>query len=103
MEEVAAMIDTGASITAINLQTAARLGLIATGSVQVAGVTGESTMPIFGARIVMPQPGFTFDPIEIAGASLNAPDFEVLIGRNMMCHLTLTYDGHRGQVSLTRG
>lgn len=102
MEELAAMIDTGASITAINLQAAARLGLIATGSVQVAGVTGVSEMPIFGARIVMPEPGFTFDPIEIAGANLNAPDFDVLIGRNMMCHLILTYDGRRGLVSLSK-
>ncbi len=102
IEEVQALVDTGASITAINMATAARLGLIATGSVQIGGVTGVSTQPLYGARIVMPEPGFTFDPIQIVGAPLNAPDFELLIGRNLLCSMMMTYDGPRGQFALTK-
>ena len=102
MEEVQALVDTGASITAINMATAERLGLIPTGSVQVGGVTGVDTRPLYGVRVVMPEPGFTFDPIEVAGANLNVPDFEVLIGRNLLCSILMTYDGPRGQFSLTK-
>jgi hypothetical protein len=102
MEEVQALVDTGASITAINMETATRLGLIPTGSVDVSGVTGSSTQPLFGARIVMPEPGFTFDPIEIVGAPLSSPDFEILIGRNLLCSMLMSYDGTRGQFALTK-
>lgn len=102
VEEVQALVDTGASITAVNEALAARLGLIATGSVQVGGVTGVDTRPLYGVRIVMPEPGFTFDPIQIVGANLNAPDFEVLIGRNLLCSMMMTYDGPRGQFALTK-
>ncbi len=102
IEEVQALVDTGASITAINMATAARLGLIATGSVQIGGVTGVSNQPLYGARIVMPEPGFTFDPVQIVGAPLNAPDFELLIGRNLLCSMMMTYDGPRGQFALTK-
>ncbi len=102
MEEIQALVDTGASITAIDQTVAARLGLIATGSVQIGGVTGVSTQPLYGARIVMPEPGFTFDPIQIVGAPLNAPDFQLLIGRNLLCSMMMTYDGVRGQFALTK-
>ena len=102
MEEVQALVDTGASITAINEELAARLGLIPTGSVQVGGVTGVDTRPLYGARIVMPEPGFTFDPVQIVGANLNAPDFQILIGRNLLCSMLMTYDGPRGQFALTK-
>jgi hypothetical protein len=102
MEEVQALVDTGASITAVNMATAQRLSLIATGSIQLGGVTGVATKPIFGVRLVMPQPGYTFDPIQIAGADLNVPDFEVLIGRNLLCSMLMTYDGTRGQFALAK-
>ncbi len=106
MEEVQALVDTGASATVVDMGTAERLGLVPTGSVDVAGVTGQSTQPIFGARIVMPEPGYTFDPIEIIGAPLNQPgyaaNFEVLIGRNLLCSMLMTYDGTRGQFSLNK-
>lgn len=102
MEEIQALVDTGASITAVNMSVAARLGLIATGSVQIGGVTGSSQRPVYGARIVMPEPGFTFDPVQIVGADLNAPDFELLIGRNLLCSMMMTYDGPRGQFALTK-
>jgi hypothetical protein len=102
LEEVQALVDTGASITAINMATAERLGLIATGSIQLGGVTGVATKPIFGVRLVMPEPGFTFDPVQIAGADLGTPDFEVLIGRNLLCSMLMTYDGTRGQFALTK-
>lgn len=102
MEEIQALVDTGASITAINQSAAERLGLIATGSIQVGGVTGTATMPVYGAKIVMPEPGYTFDPVQIAGANLNAPDFDVLIGRNLLCSMLMSYDGMRGQFALTK-
>jgi hypothetical protein len=102
MEEVQALVDTGASITAVNMSVAERLGLVATGSLELGGVTGSATRPIYGVRLVMPEPGYTFDPIQVVGADLNTPDFEVLIGRNLLCSMLMTYDGTRGQFALTK-
>jgi hypothetical protein len=102
-EEIAALVDTGASITAIRNETASRLGLIQTGSVQVGGVIGTSTQPMFSAKLSFPDFGMEFDPIQLAGTPANFPGFDVLIGRNILCQLFMSYDGPKGRFSLVPG
>lgn len=99
-EEIVAMIDTGASISAIDVAVAARLGLVQTGSVQVGGVGGMSQQPVFAAALEIPDAGVTFDPLMLSGAQLGAPDFQMLVGRNLLCQMILTYDGANGQFAL---
>lgn len=100
-EEIQAMIDTGASITAINVSAAQRIGLPVTGSARIGGVTGASDMPVYGALLRFPDPKIDFDPIPIAGATMGGAPFEMLIGRNILCRMLLSYDGKKGQFTLT--
>lgn len=99
-EEIIAMIDTGASISAIDVAVAGRLGLAQTGSIQVGGVGGMSQQPVFAAALEIPDAGVTFDPLPLSGAQLGAPDFQMLVGRNLLCQMILTYDGSQGQFAL---
>lgn len=99
-EEILALVDTGASITAINVPTAERLGLQPTGSIQVGGATGVSQMPLYAAMFRIPEPFIEWDPMTISGANLSSTPFEILIGRNVLCSMTLAYDGKQGRFSL---
>lgn len=99
---IVAMIDTGASISAIDSSVAASLGLQQTGSVQVGGVGGMSQQPVFAASLEFTDPKIAYDPLSLSGSSLGAPDFQMLIGRNILCQMILTYDGAQGRFTLAR-
>lgn len=99
-EEIPAMVDTGASITAIDVGTAQRLGLQPTGSIDIAGATGAGKQPLFAALFRIPDPFIEWDPMTLAGAQLPGAPFQILIGRNVLCSMTLSYDGKSGRFSL---
>lgn len=99
-EEILALVDTGASITAINTATAERLGLQATGAINVGGATGVSQMPLYAAMLRISEPFIEWDPMTISGSNLGHAPFEMLIGRNVLCNMTLAYDGKQGRFSL---
>lgn len=99
-EEIPALVDTGASITAINVPTAERLGLQPTGSIEIGGATGGRTMPLYAALFRIPDPFVEWDPMTLSGADLSKTPFEILIGRNILCNMTLSYDGKQGRFSL---
>lgn len=99
-EEIPALVDTGASITAINVGAGQRLGLPQTGTVQIGGATGVSQMPMFAAFLKIAEPSVEFGAMQVGGANLNAPHFEMLIGRDVLCSMHLAYDGRKGQFSL---
>jgi predicted aspartyl protease len=99
-EEIPALVDTGASITAINIETAQRLGLQVTGSMRIGGATGSADQPVYAARVKIPDPFIEFDPIQLPGAQLSGTPFQMLIGRNILCSMMLSYDGRKGRFSL---
>jgi predicted aspartyl protease len=99
-EEIQALVDTGASITAINVSVAQRLGLPTTGSIQIGGATGVADQPLYAAMFRIPDPFIEWDPMTIAGANLSGTPFDILVGRNVLCNMTLSYDGKNGRFSL---
>jgi hypothetical protein len=99
---VKGMIDTGASISTVSDAVAAAAGLQQVGSVPIGGVGGMSTRPIFSAYFGIPDYGVSADPIEIAGVSLPVGSFDVLIGRDVLKALELTYTGPHGAFALTQ-
>lgn len=96
------MIDTGASISTISEAIASAAGLQTTGSVPISGVGGTSERPVMSASIGLPEYNVTVDPIEIVAVSINAPGFEILIGRDILQALELKYTGSHGIFSLTQ-
>jgi hypothetical protein len=101
--EAMAMIDTGASITAIDQGLATRIGLVQTGIAPVAGVTGVQDQPIYAAQIMLDQPSVALDPWKMIGSPLNIQNFDVLLGRDFLQELTLVYDGSSGNFKLSPG
>lgn len=99
---VRGMVDTGASISTVNDAVAAAAGLQQVSSVQIGGVGGVSTRPIFSAYFGLPEYGVSVDPIEIAGVTIPAHGFDVLVGRDVLRALHLDYVGPHGTFALTQ-
>lgn len=95
----AALIDTGATVTTIDVKVAETLGLSYSGVVQSLGIGGSST----GYRAPC--------QVSIKGLCVNIPRAHchpfptdtgllALIGRDILRHMILTYDGLNGAVTL---
>jgi predicted aspartyl protease len=95
--ELRALIDTGASITGVNLGVAERMGLVQTGMTNIGGVTGTSQQPVYAASISLG--GAALDPVTVVGLEVGG-GFDVLVGRDVLRELVLHYDGLRGEVTL---
>jgi predicted aspartyl protease len=98
-----AMIDTGASITAIDQDLAQSLGLVQTGVAPIAGVTGVQNQPIYAANLGLARPSVALDPWKMIGSPLKIQNFQVLLGRDFLEQLTLVYDGSSGNFTLSPG
>ncbi len=95
-----AMIDTGASISCINISLAQQLGLQQVSSTQLGGVGGSSEAPIYAAALSVPQFGVTVDPIQIAGVQNPLPGVDMLLGRDILRSLHMEYHGGQGAFTL---
>lgn len=95
-----AMIDTGASITCINMSLAQTLGLQQVSSTLLGGVGGSSEAPIYAAALKVPQFGVTVDPVQIAGVNNPLPGVDMLIGRDILRQLHLDWHGGNGAFTL---
>jgi len=96
-----ALIDTGASVSAVDVSVVQRLGVQPIGVTNVGGVTGVAQQPTYPARFVFP--GTAFPPIEF-GMLLGAPlsglqpaglpgPLIALLGRELLQHFILIYNG----------
>lgn len=95
-----AMIDSGASISVLNISLAQQLGLPQVSSTQLGGVGGTMESPIYAASLVIPQFGVTVDPIQIAGVQNPLPGVDALIGRDVLRSLEFDYQGGQGAFTL---
>lgn len=101
-QPIVAMVDTGASISAIDVAAAQSLGLTQTGSVQIGGVGGLSQQPVFASSVAFSNPDKSYDPIALVGAQIGqGTGFSMLIGRNILRDMTLVYDGKAGTFDLS--
>ncbi len=101
-EGVVALIDTGASRTAIALEAARRLGALQHGQDEVLRPDGEmETRPTFSIRVAF-EPNFAdplwprkvrFFPVIAVEARLATPGVEVLIGQDILSQVVLAHDG----------
>jgi Aspartyl protease len=92
-KKVIALIDTGASGSCINDPIAKELGLIDRDVVLVSTPSGAAQQPVYDIGIALP--GLTKNPLPVQalGANLDNQPFAALIGRDILVHCTLIYNG----------
>jgi predicted aspartyl protease len=91
---VRALIDTGASFSIVSQQVADELSLAQTGYQNVSSVQDEQLQPVYYARIIFPWSS----GIEIPIVSCPLRRFDFLIGRDVLAHWHLTYNGPDGSI-----
>ena len=97
-----ALVDTGASDGCIDEDLAEALGLPVVDEVSVGGVGGAHRAQVYLAQIYIPDLEIGYSG-RVIGARLSDGDqiHRVLIGRNLLRHLRLVYDGPSGSVTIS--
>jgi hypothetical protein len=96
-----AMIDTGASVSVIDVDALDGLGIAPSGTLAISTASGSSTQPTYPASISFP--GTSLPNIHFAdfvGAPLLAQGVVALLGRSALQHFVVIYNGPGGYVSV---
>lgn len=96
-----ALIDTGASITAVDNDVVASLGIQPIGQMKLATTTQSTEAWLYAARLICC--GTTIpvcETLEIIGCSLSPQGFIALLGRNFLRGVVFVYDGPAGFFTL---
>lgn len=93
---VNALIDTGASFTAVSLKIADELNLVQTGYQKISSVQDEQVQPVYYGFIIFPWGNGK--EIPIVGCPLK--EFDCLIGRDILKHWYVAYNGIDGSITI---
>ena len=96
-----ALIDTGASITAVDEGVVASLGIQPIGQMKLSTPSQSRSSWLYAARltcsaVAMPP----LEVLDIVGCSLQPQGFIALLGRNFLRNVVLVYDGPGGFFTL---
>ena len=96
-----ALIDTGATMTAIDHNVASQLDLAPVGIIQTGTAGGRMDCFLYPVRITFPDAGLPgADLTHAAGCDLAGQGYLALIGRDLLANFVLTYNGPLGQIIL---
>ena len=96
-----ALIDTGASLSAVDDEVILTLGIAPVGQTQIHTAGGIVARPLYPARFSFPGtdlPPLTFR--RVAGSALQSQGVVALLGRDMLANVILIYNGPAGTFSL---
>ena len=103
-KDILALIDTGATTSAIDIQFADKIGLPRSKHEEtIADASGTRTVPTFSAQIYIPSLDYTMNK-NLLGANLaqDDPPIQILLGRDFLSNCAMFYNGLSGQVTLLR-
>ena len=95
-----ALVDTGASICAVDESAAVRLGLQPVGQSRVSGVGGTQIRNVYVGKIVFPGTPIPPQQWTLTGADLKDQNLLFLIDRDILRHCVLIYNGPLGCYTL---
>jgi hypothetical protein len=96
-----AMIDTGAAVCVVDQDALTGLGLTPSGSMTISTTTGSAVRPTYTASLSFPGtslPNITFT--DFVGAPLQEHGVVALIGRSVLQHFIVIYNGPGGSVTV---
>ncbi|TMA57640.1 MAG: hypothetical protein E6J80_06080 [Deltaproteobacteria bacterium] len=96
-----ALIDTGASLSAVDDEVVRTLGIAPVGQTQIHTAGGIVARPLYPMRFSFP--GTALPPItfrRVAGGALQSQGVVALLGRDMLANFILVYNGPAGTFSL---
>ena len=96
-----ALIDTGASVTCVDQEAAAKAGLVTVGSAHLTSATHTNeTVPVYAGRLTIPGLG-EFKTLQAFGAKLAPLGFTALIARDVLMGCVLVYNGIDASFSIS--
>lgn len=95
------LIDTGASISAVDEQVLQGLGLSPTGVIQVVTPSGSAQQPQYDCEISFPGTPIPTLPFNsVAGSQLSGLGYSALLGPDVLRYFQLVYNGFEGMWTL---
>lgn len=94
-----ALIDTGASISVVDLSVLSSLQINPIGVAQISTATGQENKNLFPARFILAK-NLVIDFAAVIGADLRSLRIIALIGRDALRHFLLIYHGNAGRATL---
>ena len=92
-----ALVDTGATLSAVDAQIATRLNLPVISAARVLTAAGPATQPVYAVALALgTSPAQVLEPVFATGTDLQAHGLVALIGRDILRRLMLLYDGRLG-------
>ena len=92
-----ALVDTGASITAVDEEVVASLGIQPIGQMKLSTASQSRSAWLYAARLTCTAAAVpVLEALDIVGCTLQPQGFIALLGRNFLRKVVLVYDGPRG-------
>ena len=95
------LIDTGATISAVDASVISKLGVNPVGIANVGTASGPQQQYVYPIRIVLTQLGLAIDYSQVTGANLSGQNLVALLGRDFLQNILLIYDGPSGEFTIS--
>ena len=96
-----ALIDTGATFSAIDMgRVAKKLGLNPIATAKSGTADGEKVQPIFSVKFVLPQSKIVVSDGRATGVNLDGSPYIALLGRSFLQNVIMIYDGPGAEFTL---
>ncbi|GEM_PF-4987657 len=107
---VMALIDTGASVTGVDVEVLNRLQYPPIGVANLSTPSGPTQTQVYMIRLIIPSradpnfpsalPRITLDNVRVIAVKLKDQPYKVLLGRDVLSKMVLIYNGPQALVTL---
>jgi len=96
-----ALIDTGATISAVHAPLIQQLGVAPVGVAKTGTAGGQHQQNLYPLRIGLTELTETIDYNQVLGADLSGTGFIALLGRDLLQNMILIYDGPSSEFTIS--